>query len=104
MNLIQRYSCQLTKQCPEQSLEARGLRVTIGGQRVNDQGARVTRGHKVEDQGEDGEAAEECPDVPVTHHQIKPHLSHLPAAQTRQAPVCCGGAPPVSEIEMVNVN
>ena len=33
---------QLTKQCPEQSLEARGLWVAIRGQRVNDQGARAT--------------------------------------------------------------
>ena len=70
--------------------------MSIGGQRVNNQRARVTGGDEVEDQREDGEAAEEGPDVPVAHHQIKPHLCHLPAAETRQAAVSCSGAPPVT--------
>ena len=71
--------------------------MAIGGQGVNHQGAGVTRGDEVEDQGEDGEAAEERPDVPVAHHQVKPHLRHLPAAQPCQAPVGCGGSPPYHE-------
>ena len=68
--------------------------MTIRGQRVNHQGAGVTRGDEVEDQGEDGEAAEERPDVPVTHHQVKPHLCHLPAAQPGQATVGSSCSPP----------
>ena len=77
--------------------------MTIGGQGVNHQGAGVTRGDEVEDQGEDGEAAEERPDVPVTHHQVKPHLRHLPAAQPGQAPVGCRGSPPYHDKEDISL-
>ena len=93
MNKYQK-ALKYTKQRPDEPLEARRLRVTIGGQGVDHQGAGVARGDEVEDQGEDGEPAEEGPDVPVAHHQVKPHLRHLPAAQPRQAPVSRGCSPP----------
>ena len=83
-----------TEQSPEQSLEARRLGMSVGSETVNDERTRVTGGDEVEDQGQDGEAAEEAADLPVAHHHVKPHLLHLPAAQPSEAPVDCCGAPP----------
>ena len=49
----------VTKQRPQQPLQAGRLGVAVGGQAVDDEGAGVAGGHEVEHEGEDGEPAEE---------------------------------------------